>query len=93
MLGLKHCVITSVDRDDLPDGGAAFWAATIRKGKELNPGITMETLIPDFLAKKELVQQVIDASPNVISRNIETVRRLTPKIRSTARYDRSLKVI
>jgi len=92
-LGLKHCVITSVDRDDLPDGGAAFWAATIRKVKELNPETTIETLIPDFLAKRELVQQVIDARPNVISHNLETVRRLTPKIRSTARYDRSLKVI
>lgn len=93
MLGLRHCVITSVDRDDLPDGGADFWAATIRKVKELNPETTMETLIPDFMAKKELVQKVIDARPNVISHNIETVRRLTPKIRSTARYDRSLKVI
>lgn len=93
MLELKHCVITSVDRDDLPDGGAAFWAATIRKVKELNPGTTMETLIPDFLAKRELVQQVIDARPDVISHNLETVRRLTPKIRSTARYDRSLRVI
>jgi lipoic acid synthetase len=92
-LGLKHCVITSVDRDDLPDGGAAFWSVTIRKVKELNPETTMETLIPDFLAKRELVQQVIDARPNVISHNLETVRRLTPKIRSTARYDRSLKVI
>jgi len=92
-LSLKHCVITSVDRDDLPDGGAAFWAVTIRKIKELNPDTTMETLIPDFLAKKELVQQVIDARPEVISHNLETVRRLTPKIRSTARYDRSLKVI
>ncbi|MEL7586595.1 MAG: lipoyl synthase [Prolixibacteraceae bacterium] len=93
MLELKHCVITSVDRDDLPDGGAAFWAATICKVKELNPGTTMETLIPDFLAKRELVQQVIDARPDVISHNLETVRRLTPKIRSTARYDRSLRVI
>ena len=93
VLGLRHCVITSVDRDDLPDGGAAFWAATIRKVKELNPGTTMETLIPDFLAKKELVQQVIDARPDVISHNLETVRRLTPKIRSRSRYDRSLKVI
>lgn len=92
-LGLKHCVITSVDRDDLPDGGARFWAFTIRKIKELSPGTTMETLIPDFHAKAELVQQLIDARPEVISHNLETVRRLTPKIRSTARYDRSLKVI
>ncbi len=92
-LELKHCVITSVDRDDLPDGGASFWAKTICKVKELNPETTMETLIPDFLGKQELVQQIIDARPNVISHNLETVRRLTPKIRSTARYDRSLKVI
>ncbi len=92
-LGLRHCVITSVDRDDLPDGGAGFWATTIRKIKELSPETTIETLIPDFHAKKELVQQVIDSRPEVISHNLETVRRLTPKIRSTARYDRSLKVI
>lgn len=92
-LNLKHCVITSVTRDDLADGGAAFWATTIRKIKELNPTITIETLIPDFNADPELIQKVIDASPNVISHNMETVRRLTPKVRSTARYDRSLKVI
>lgn len=92
-LNLKHCVITSVDRDDVQDGGARFWAETIRKVKELNPNTTMETLIPDFHAKKELVQKVIDAKPEVISHNLETVKRLTPKIRSTARYDRSLKVI
>ncbi len=92
-LNLKHCVITSVDRDDVQDGGALFWAETIRKVKELNPTTTMETLIPDFHAKKELVQKVIDAKPEVISHNLETVKRLTPKIRSTARYDRSLKVI
>lgn len=92
-LGLKHCVITSVDRDDLPDGGATFWAVTIRKIRELNPATTIETLIPDFFARRELVQKVIDAHPDVISHNLETVRRLTPAIRSTARYDRSLKVI
>ncbi len=92
-LELKHCVITSVDRDDLPDGGARFWATTIKAIKELTPKTTIETLIPDFHAKKELVQQVIKAKPEVISHNLETVKRLTPKIRSTARYDRSLKVI
>lgn len=92
-LSLKHCVITSVDRDDLPDGGARFWAETIRQVKKLSPETTMETLIPDFHAKQELVQKVIDAKPEVISHNLETVKRLTPKIRSTARYDRSLKVI
>lgn len=92
-LDLKHCVVTSVTRDDLQDGGAEFWAATIRKIKELNPDTTIETLIPDFNANPEHLQKVIDAAPDVISHNMETVRRLTPKVRSTARYDRSLKVI
>ena len=92
-LQLKHCVITSVTRDDLADGGAEFWAATIRKIKELNPQTTIETLIPDFNARRELIEQVIHAGPDVISHNMETVRRLTPKVRSTARYDRSLRVI
>lgn len=92
-LGLKHCVVTSVTRDDLQDGGAEFWAATIRKIKELNPETTIETLIPDFNADPEFIRKVIDAAPDVISHNMETVRRLTSKVRSTARYDRSLKVI
>lgn len=92
-LNLKHCVITSVTRDDLADGGAEFWATTIRKIKELNPETTIETLIPDFHANSEHLQKVIDAAPDVISHNMETVRRLTPKVRSTARYDRSLQVI
>jgi lipoic acid synthetase len=92
-LQLKHCVVTSVTRDDLADGGAEFWAATIRKIKELNPDTTIETLIPDFNARRELLEIVINASPDVISHNMETVRRLTPKVRSTARYDRSLRVI
>ncbi len=92
-LQLKHCVVTSVTRDDLPDGGAEFWATTIRKIKELNPKTTIETLIPDLNANPEFLQKVIDAAPEVISHNMETVRRLTPKVRSTARYDRSLKVI
>jgi lipoic acid synthetase len=93
MMGLHHCVITSVDRDDLPDGGAAVWADTIRSIKGMNPGVTMETLIPDFDARPELIQMIIDAGPEVISHNIETVRRLTPVIRTKAKYDRSLDVI
>lgn len=93
LLGLKHAVITSVDRDDQPDGGARFWAETIRQVKTLNPATTMETLIPDFNGREELVQKIIDAGPEVISHNLETVRRLTPKVRSAARYDRSLKVL
>jgi lipoic acid synthetase len=90
---LKHCVITSVDRDDLPDGGASVWADTIRRVKEVNPDITMETLIPDFDANPEYLQKIIDAGPEVISHNVETVKRLTPLIRTKAKYERSLDVI
>lgn len=92
-LGLKHCVITSVTRDDLADGGAEFWAKTISEIKRLNPETTIETLIPDFNAEPELISKIIEADPHVISHNMETVKRLTPKIRSTARYERSLKVL
>lgn len=93
ILKLKHCVITSVDRDDIKDGGASFWAETIREVKKINPFTTIETLIPDFNGKTEFIQMIIDADPDVISHNIETVRRLTPVIRSKAKYDRSLDVI
>jgi len=92
-MGLKHCVITSVDRDDLPDYGAAHWAETIQKIKEFNPGITIETLIPDMNGVTELVDVILSAEPNVISHNLETVRRLTPKLRSKASYERSLSVL
>jgi lipoic acid synthetase len=92
-LGLKHCVITSVDRDDLPDGGASFWAEVIIAIKSLNPATTIETLIPDFDGKPENLNKILIAAPEVISHNIETVRRLTPQIRSRAKYDRSLCVI
>jgi lipoic acid synthetase len=92
-MNLKHCVVTSVDRDDLSDGGASFWAETIGMIRELNPGTTIETLIPDFDGKPEDIQKIIDASPEVISHNIETVRRLTSVIRTKAKYDRSLSVI
>jgi lipoyl synthase len=74
LMQLKHCVITSVDRDDLEDGGAAIWAETIKTIKLLNPDTTMEVLIPDFQGKFELIKQVIDAQPEVISHNLETVR-------------------
>ena len=93
LMQVKHCVITSVDRDDLQDGGASFWAETILKIKEVNPDTTIETLIPDFDAVKEDIQKVIDAKPEVISHNLETVERLTPQIRSRAKYQRSLKVL
>jgi lipoyl synthase len=92
-MALKHCVITSVDRDDLPDGGATIWANTIRRIKEVNPHTTIETLIPDFDGNYESIQKIIDEGPEVISHNIETVRRLTPVIRTRAKYERSLDVI
>jgi lipoic acid synthetase len=92
-LNLKHCVVTSVDRDDLQDGGASFWALVVKTIKEINPGLTIETLIPDFNGKQENVQMIIDANPDVISHNVETVRRLTPLIRTKARYKRSLDII
>ncbi len=93
ILGLKHCVITSVDRDDLDDFGASLWAATIRKIKEVNPETTIEVLIPDFQGKKELIHKIINEHPEVISHNLETVERLTPVIRSKARYHTSLDIL
>ena len=93
LMNLKHCVITSVDRDDLKDGGSQIWADTITAIKQLNPNTTIETLIPDFKGNFELLQTVIDAKPNVISHNLETVRRLTKEIRVQAKYDRSLSVL
>lgn len=92
-MGVKHAVITSVDRDDLPDRGAGFWAQTIRAIREINPDATMETLIPDFDGNPVWLKIIIDAAPDVISHNLETVRRLTPSIRTKARYDTSLSVI
>jgi lipoyl synthase len=92
-MGIDHAVLTSVDRDDLPDKGAGFWAQTIRLLKQELPGLTMETLIPDFDAKPELISLVIDESPEVISHNLETIERLTPAIRSRAKYRTSLDVV
>ena len=93
LMGVKHAVITSVDRDDLPDGGTGLWAATIRKVREYNPDITMETLIPDFQGKEELLDIIIKEGPEVVSHNLETVRRLTKQVRKQAKYDRSLAVL
>ena len=93
MMKVKHCVITSVDRDDLKDGGAMIWVETIRAVRKISPGTTMETLIGDFAGKKENLQQVIDEQPEVISHNLETVRRLTKQVRVQAKYDRSLEVL
>jgi len=93
LLGLKHCVITSVARDDLPDGGSGFWAETIRTIKRLNPDISMEALIPDFKRGTKALDLIIKEKPEVISHNLETVRRLTPKVRSVSTYDSSLELL
>ena len=93
LMKLSHAVITSVDRDDLPDLGAAHWAQTIREIKRLNPETTTEVLIPDFQGRKELVDQVIKACPEIISHNMETVKRISPQVRSAANYHTSLEVI
>ena len=93
VMKLKHCVITSVDRDELPDGGSHIWAETILKIREVNPGTTIEVLIPDFKGNEEDINRVIEAHPDIISHNLETVRRLTKEVRPQARYDRSLKVL
>jgi len=92
-LKLNHCVLTSVARDDLKDGGARFWATTIKMVKLHNPETTMEVLIPDFDGHADHLHWVIEARPEVISHNLETVRRLTPLVRNNAYYDRSLEVI
>lgn len=93
LMKLDHAVITSVDRDDLPDFGAHHWAETIRCIKEMNPHTTLETLIPDFQGHTELIRLITDEHPDIISHNLETVRRLTPVVRSVATYERSLNVI
>jgi len=93
LMKLKHAVITSVDRDDLEDGGSGIWADTIKEIKRTTPETTLEVLIPDFNGKEEDVQRVINENPEVISHNLETVRRLTREVRSKAKYDLSLKVL
>ena len=90
LMKVKHAVITSVDRDDLKDGGAAFWVKTINEIRKVNPSTTMETLIPDFKGRLKDIQLIIDAAPEVVSHNLETVRRLTKKVRIQAKYDRSI---
>ena len=93
LMQLKHAVITSVDRDDLPDLGASHWAKTIMRIKEVNPETTLEVLIPDFQGRLDLVDLVVAAKPEIISHNMETVRRITPDVRSATRYDTSLSVL
>jgi len=92
-MSVKHIVLTSVDRDDLPDLGVGHWVKVIRSLRQENPGITMEVLIPDFQGKLELIQRIIDERPEGVSHNLETVKRLTPEVRSAAKYDRSLEVL
>ncbi len=93
LMKLNHAVITSVDRDDLPDLGASHWVKTLTTIRKVNPDITLEALIPDFQGRQELIAQVTDTRPEILSHNMETVRRLTPLVRSVARYDNSLAVI
>jgi lipoic acid synthetase len=93
LMGVKHAVLTSVDRDDLKDGGSGIWAQTVRAVRRQSPQTTMETLIPDFAGKWENLQVIIDMAPEIVSHNLETVRRLTKQVRIQAKYDRSLEVL
>ncbi len=93
LMGVKHCVITSVDRDELKDGGSIIWAETIKEIRKESPATTLETLIPDFRGDWENLQRIIDVAPEIVSHNMETVRRLTKEVRIQAKYDRSLEVL
>jgi lipoic acid synthetase len=92
-MGIKHAVITSVDRDDLKDGGAEIWVQTVQAIRHQSPGTTMETLIPDFAGNWDNLQRIIDVAPEIVSHNLETVRRLTKQVRIQAKYDRSLELL
>lgn len=93
LMNVKHAVITSVDRDDLPDGGSEIWAQTVRAIRHQSPGTTLETLIPDFAGKWENLARIIQVAPEIVSHNLETVRRLTKEVRIQAKYDRSLEAL
>ncbi len=93
IMKIKHAVITSVDRDDLTDMGSIIWNETIKAVRRLNPGTTLETLIPDFQGNKTNIDRIIEAAPEVVSHNLETVRRLTREVRVQAKYDQSLEVL
>jgi len=93
VMGIKHAVITSVDRDDLTDMGSIIWAETVKSIRRLNPGITLETLIPDFQGIHKHLDRIVEVMPEVISHNIETVKRLTREVRIQARYEKSLEVL
>lgn len=93
LMEVKHAVVTSVDRDDLKDGGSIIWADTVKAIRRVSPNTTMETLIPDFKGNMDQVQRIIDVAPEVVSHNMETVKRLTRSVRIQARYERSLEVL
>jgi lipoic acid synthetase len=93
IMGVRHAVITSVNRDELPDGGAAIFAETIRQARVVNPDVTVEVLVPDFRGVAWALALVIDARPDILNHNTETVPRLYPRVRPQAKYDRSLEVI
>ena len=93
IMGLKHVVLTSVDRDDLPDGGALHWKKTVEMVRRKNPGVTVETLIPDFKGEWENLDPILEVKPEVVSHNIETVERITRKVRVQAKYWRSMEVL
>jgi lipoic acid synthetase len=93
LMKVKHCVITSVDRDDLKDGGSIIWEQTVNAVRELSPTTTLETLVPDFKGDWDNLQRIIDVAPEIVSHNLETVRRLTKQVRIQAKYDRSLEVL
>ncbi len=93
LMGVKHCVITSVDRDDLRDGGSIIWKETVQAVRRMSAGTTMETLIPDFKGETVNIDRIVEVAPEIVSHNMETVRRLTRKVRIQAQYDRSLEVL
>ncbi len=93
LMKVKHAVLTSVDRDELKDGGSIIWYNTIKAVKSLNPATTLETLIPDFRGITDQIQRIIDAAPDVVSHNLETVERITRQVRIQAKYRRSLEVL
>lgn len=93
LMGVKHCVITSVDRDELKDGGSVIWAETVNEIRKQSPQTTLETLIPDFRGDWENLQRIIEVAPEIVSHNMETVRRLTKQVRIQAKYERSLEVL
>jgi lipoyl synthase len=93
LMKVKHCVITSVDRDDIEDGGSIIWAETIKAVRRISPATTLETLIPDFKGETKNIDRLIEAAPEIISHNIETVKRLTRQVRIQARYERSMEVL